>query len=41
MAGIGLFLIAISYSIVYWGISSIQGNNQKPFATYVFPFAKS
>jgi len=40
MTGIGLFLIALGYSIVYWGVQAIQGHKQGAFTTYLFPFAK-
>jgi hypothetical protein len=41
MTGIGLFLIALGYSVVYWGVQAISGNtNQGAFTSYLFPFAK-
>lgn len=40
MAGIGLFLLGISYSIMYYGIEAVQGSKQPSFASYVFPFVK-
>jgi hypothetical protein len=38
MIGIGLFLIVIGYSIIYWGINAVQGNSQDNFISYIFPF---
>lgn len=40
MTGIGLFLIALGYAIVYWGVHAIQGKSQGSFVSYLFPFAK-
>lgn len=41
MTGVGLFLIALGYSIVYWGVQAIEGNTQQgAFTTYLLPFAK-
>lgn len=39
MTGIGLFLIALGYSVFYWGYNAIQGNSQGAFVSYLFPFA--
>lgn len=40
MSGIGLFLVAFAYAILYWGVNAIQEKDQGAFITYVFPFAK-
>jgi hypothetical protein len=40
MTGIGLFLGAISYAIIYWGVQAVQGNHQGTFMSYVFPFSQ-
>jgi len=38
MIGIGLFIIVIGYSIIYWGINAVQGKDQDSFMSYIFPF---
>jgi hypothetical protein len=38
MIGIGLFIIVIGYSIVYWGINAVQGKQQDNFMSYILPF---
>lgn len=39
MTGIGLILIAIGYSITYWGVQALEGHSQGSFVSYLFPFA--
>jgi len=41
MIGIGLVMSAFGYAIIFWGINAIQGKDQPPFMTYVFPFGKN
>lgn len=39
MTGVGLFMVALGYAIVYWGVQAIQGHTQGSFVSYLFPFA--
>jgi hypothetical protein len=40
MIGIGLFILAFGYAVVYWGINAIHGKSQGDFISYIFPFGK-
>lgn len=35
MTGIGLFLVFLGYTIVYWGVNAIQRKDQDTFAAYL------
>lgn len=37
---LGLILILLGYSVLYWGFQAIQGKSQPGFVTYILPFAK-
>lgn len=38
MTGIGLFLVFLGYTTVYWGVNALQRKDQDSFASYLFPF---
>lgn len=40
MAGFGLIVFQIGYSVIYWAIQAIQENSQPAFINYIFPFGK-
>lgn len=38
MAGLGLVVMFIGYTVIFWAVQAIQRKDQAPFTHYIFPW---